>query len=289
MIGIIALLIALLLPGLTKAKQVALRTSCAAKLQQIMLAAQVHALDHGGYYPLAGTLPGFDAPHLDDTYGKKYDYFGYSNPPFPFELLPITMGLGLEMSYRGIRTIQSDDQCGAIETDDRNFIRQFLCPSQASSVSELTQTPMLYSGSYSPYAGEGFYAIYTEAQSYIFNEAVLGIDSISRLQGKASLVRQSSRTMFVADGLQGSNYNARYGSFQLGFGMATLYNISTTPPITVADAWTSSGLPTDKAGDNENFDVRRHQGKINIGFCDGHVESRNITSGDLATVFILAP
>jgi prepilin-type processing-associated H-X9-DG protein len=293
-IGIIALLIALLMPTLARAKQVAQRTSCAAKLQQIMLAAQIHVADHAGYYPLAGTLPGFDQPHLDDPNGHKYDYFGYSDPPFPASLMPITMSLGLEMSYRAIQNIQSDDQCGTMETDDHGFIRQFLCPSQANSVTELTQTPMLYAGTFqtpiSPWEAEQYTSIYWEAQSYIFNEAILGWDdSVSRLKGKASLVKQSSKTMFAADGLQGSNYNPRYGSVQLGFGMATLYNISQYPPVTMADAWTSSGLSTDKAGDNENFDIRRHQGKINVAFCDGHVESRNITSSDLASIFILAP
>jgi prepilin-type processing-associated H-X9-DG protein len=33
----------------------------------------------------------------------------------------------------------------------------------------------------------------------------------------------------------------------------------------------------------------RHTGRLNVAFCDGHVDNRAITAADLATVWIKAP
>ena len=51
-IGIIALLIAMLLPGLKKAKQQAQRVQCAANLKQLALASIMYANDNKGYHPV---------------------------------------------------------------------------------------------------------------------------------------------------------------------------------------------------------------------------------------------
>ena len=53
----------------------------------------------------------------------------------------------------------------------------------------------------------------------------------------------------------------------------------------MADALTADG----KAGDADNFDLKRHLGKINIAFCDGHVETRDISVKSLTGVYLLAP
>ena len=73
--------------------------------------------------------------------------------------------------------------------------------------------------------------------------------------------------------------------YTLGYGMSTFYNIAQYPPVTMADAYLENG----NAGDTENFDLIRHHGKINIAFCDGHVETRTISAADLQSVFLLAP
>jgi prepilin-type N-terminal cleavage/methylation domain-containing protein/prepilin-type processing-associated H-X9-DG protein len=303
--GVIAILIALLMPSLSTARQAAQRTMCVARLQQQMLAAHVHAVDHGGYYPLAGVLPGTQMPNaisagvpgiepqnLEDPNGSKYDYFSYPYADFQRMLAPITMSLATEMSYKNVLNVQSNDDATAAERDDKGFIKNFLCPSQAGSVSELTQLPMLYY--FFPDSGDQFTVWYTQAMSYVYNEAVLGwgdeepatyIDRFNRGHGRASAVRQPAKTMFVADGLGGGIYNWQRFPYITGQPMATVYNIIPDPPVTLADALTDDG----KAGDPENFDLRRHHGKINIGFCDGHVETRNITAGDLSGVFLLAP
>jgi len=301
-IGIIALLISILLPALSKAKELANRTACESKLKQIILAAQLHASDHQGYYPLVGVIPGQQPPDLDDTYSTKYSYY----PPDPTNginerfIAPITFALSLELSHRNVLNNSSNSYLDPEETDAQGFIKNFLCPSQGSSIDMYLQLPLLYVASAAS-DDNGLTVAYTEAMSYDFNEAICGwgdANTTGRLKGKVSLIRQPALTMFACDGLQGSVPEPRVplsGYWDTlpapPSGMAALYNIAASPnigslpPVTMADALTDDG----KAGDSDNFDQKRHMGKINIAFCDGHVESRNITVKDLIKVFLLAP
>ncbi len=289
-IGIIALLVAILLPSLNVARQAAQRTSCAAKLHSIMIAAQIHVYDHHGFYPLAGLLDKLQPDAFSDGGISHYDYFSYTEINGPNVLAPITMALATEMSYRNVLNVTDNPTQDSAETDPHGFIRHFLCPSQATTVSDLYTTPMLYSGTFPP----GWYVWYIEAQSYIYNEAIVGYDdAFARLRGRAGGVRQASATMFAADGLGGSNTNLRKSSFAIypnGLSMATVYNNTPNPPVTLADALTGRRVNgSTLAGDPENFDKLRHRGKMNIAFCDGHVETRDISAKDLTSVYIMAP
>jgi len=312
-IGIIALLISILMPSLGIARQAAQRVSCSAKLHSMMLAAHNHAMEHKGFYPLAGVLPGIQPPDLYDTYGVKYSYLSYNFYGETRMIAPITIALSSEMTYGAGILAKSNNAIGAAETDDAGFIKNFICPGQAGSVSELNQTyrilanspvlPELYLG-VDKQTGNGTY--YTEALSYIFNEAVVGwgstIDSPSgRLRGNTAQIHQPSLTMFAADGFGASISDGRTDlPFATGAPILTVYNAltssgaSVSPTMTLADAWKQS-TQVKLAGDTVCFDRRRHRGKINIAFCDGHVDSRNITNStgtdcpDLKTVYLLAP
>jgi len=289
-VGILALLISLLMPSLSVARQSAQRISCAARLNQQILAAKILEANHKGYYPLVGVLPGIQPQDLDDTYATKYEYLSYPFAGYTRMIAPVTIALAVEMSDRTGVAAVSNNQVGNVETDGRGFIKNFLCPSQAASVSDLTQLPELYIAI--PSTGAPI-CWYTEAMSYIYNEAVLGwgdSDIYGRLKGCSSQIRQQSRTMFAADGLGGviSGTPNRYQSITWT-PMATVYNIRTTPPVTLADALKGNGSGVGNAGDYANFDKHRHQGKINIAFFDGHVETRNITGNDLSSVYLLAP
>jgi prepilin-type processing-associated H-X9-DG protein/prepilin-type N-terminal cleavage/methylation domain-containing protein len=298
-IGIIAVLIALLLPTLGRARQQAQRTACAAKLHNILIAAQNHSIDHKGFYPITGVLPGQQPPDFDDFYSYKYSYLSYDYAKEKRMIAPITIALASEMTYGKALLATSNDGIGVAETDDGSYIKNYICPSEAAAVSELNQVstvlPMIHLG-FDSITQEGIY--YTEAQSYVFNEGVLGWgrlgdDPSGRLRGRVAGIRQASRTMFVADGMGGSIYRNDMPFFT-GHPMTTIYNtLSDSAQVdgpvssscTLADALTNDGL----AGDSNNFDLIRHRGKINIGFCDGHVETRYITASDLSSVFILAP
>jgi prepilin-type processing-associated H-X9-DG protein/prepilin-type N-terminal cleavage/methylation domain-containing protein len=280
-IGIIALLIGILLPALNKARQAAQRTACATKLQQIMVAANIHLAEHKGYYPLAGELTGSTPSALSDTYCTRYSYFGWDQLPSLGSndiriLAPIIWALGADMGYPKLLSITSNTQNGAYGGDTNGVQRNFVCPSQAANANELPQTCWLYTGGI-----VGFSA----SLSYVFNEAVLGYDDThSRLRGEAALIKQPARTMFAADGLGGSvrtRINGTYkeingsGTALVSYPNLTIWNNQSFAPVTLSDAITKRKNSVNQliAGDPDNFDQIRHHGKMNIAFCDGHVES----------------
>jgi len=301
-IGIIALLIAFLMPALGHAKQQAVRTACAAKLQQIMVAAQLHRMDHQDYYPLAGVLPGIEPELLDDPYAVKYDYFSNQDiagsiinhqAAIHRRLAPITDALAYEMRYRDMMMASSNAAEIQLMYDPKSFIRNFMCPGQANDFGELApQAPPAASFLYYTSNGSEGMQYYSEPMSYVWNEAILGWNGnvdLGRLQGLASQVRQPSLTMFAADGLHGA-----LGTEIAGYGAFTLENLTKKPPVTMADAllgatgnWSPSA--TILAADPACFDTKRHHGIINVAFCDGHVEARQINSRDLAKIYLLAP
>jgi prepilin-type processing-associated H-X9-DG protein/prepilin-type N-terminal cleavage/methylation domain-containing protein len=319
-IGIIALLIAILLPALAAARQTAQRAACAAKLQQIMIAANIHAVDHKGYWPLAGFLYGSGSltgpAGLGDAYTSHYSYFGFqdiaaSNGGDERILASITIALGSEMGYPKLLTYDTNAQEGPALADHNGVMRHFLCPSQASSPEELQQLCWLYAGQFN-----GTYGVGDTAQlSYVFNEGVLGFnDNFGRLRGQVARIKQPSKTFFAADGLAGSpgsRTTANWTSisnppqnFPPPWGFATIYN---SQPVTAN--WsggislndclavrTNPKTGTKLGGDAVSFDVIRHRRKMNIAFCDGHVESRDIpdlvknpANTGLSDVYILAP
>jgi prepilin-type N-terminal cleavage/methylation domain-containing protein/prepilin-type processing-associated H-X9-DG protein len=311
-IGIIALLIAILLPALNRARQISLRTQCAAKLQQIMVAANVHRADHADYYPLAGILTGGQPDELDDSNCQKYDYrdtdpnSGYNAPSWVTRAMaPITVSLGSEMGFK--RNLYfTHAQTFSNTLDNAGLTRCFQCPAADLDVqgfysgTDTTQFIHILNWPGSDTDGQYSYAVNT-LSSYVFNEVVLGFnDQYGRLRGHASQVKQSARTMFAADGIGDDGYT----EFRLnenpffGFGMLTLYNNFPGPngnlpgsaAITLADIINQkqvSGNPV--AGNPQCFDAKRHQKMINIAFCDGHVETRTINANDLQKVFLFPP
>ena len=70
-IGIIAVLISLLLPALSKAKRQALIVSELSNMRQVGLAVHMYANDHKGRVPAAGVYPGWH----DSVRGRLYGYY----------------------------------------------------------------------------------------------------------------------------------------------------------------------------------------------------------------------
>jgi prepilin-type processing-associated H-X9-DG protein/prepilin-type N-terminal cleavage/methylation domain-containing protein len=307
-IGIIALLISILLPALNRARQAAQRTACAARLQQIMIAANLHRTEHRDYYPLAGVLTGAQPQELDDNDTIHYDYLpaavgGYVAPVGMSSVLaPINISLATEMGYKWLLTQSAAQQVTNLN-DPTGFSRSFLCPSQADNALELqtleSWNPALYITMYpGPPASSAYNYIQRGAISYVFNEFVLGFsDKYGRLRGHATQVHQPSRTFFACDGIGDDGFSlVRAETKSLPSPVPGLYTIYNSNPIsspnqlnggviTLGDIISNNGL----GGTAMCFDARRHQKKMNIAFCDGHVETRNVTANDLQGVFLLPP
>src|SRR6201995_3209712 len=74
-IAIIALLISILLPTLSRAREAANSLKCQAQQRQIVQAMMMHAIEHRGYMPLIGwPRQGMDPASLEDSLRQRYDY-----------------------------------------------------------------------------------------------------------------------------------------------------------------------------------------------------------------------
>ena len=55
--------------------------------------------------------------------------------------------------------------------------------------------------------------------------------------------------------------------------------------LQLGDAFAGNGRVDHK----DSFDMKRHGGRINVGFADGHVETFMLTQKDLDRVYIVPP
>ena len=267
-IGIIALLIGILLPALSKAREQARLIKCASNLKQIVIASMLHAQDHHGYFPMAGVVwPSPDSPlgtatpdGLNDSYRTKYDYY----PETAGTLRPFPMQMALAPYYGAkVRT----DSLADVQADISTGLCQslFTCPDD---------NHQLNGASNSDYTGwVGVRAL----NSYDYSEEPLGWQAIlsnmspgyHRLHANTNLIPRQSENFYMCDGLSrtdGTDYlQGLAGDQQYNQSMAAVY-------------LNSEGAHTGV------LDVNRHRGKINISFFDGHVQTYTINAADMGHV-----
>ena len=271
-IGIIALLIAILLPTLAAARRQANTVKCAANLRQITLAAVLHTSDHQGFFPFSGKCYSsvgtqISPVALDDTYQLKYDYYN-AGSAVTTSLLVLDMPAALAKQLNGhVRTDSAPD----VITDVNAGIcsKVFTCPDD----SELTQGCTIETSS------TGYIGLITN-NSYDFNEDVLGHegsdpanDNGYRLCGNVKRVKRPSEVMFLADGLPRTNAT---GPIKAMVSYASVTNVTR---YTLGDVYGNyDGLH------NGVFDLKRHGRKINVAFLDGHVQTFALPKIDPANI-----
>jgi len=280
-IGIIALLIALLMPAVVRAQQQAARVACLARLRAIGQAEQHFAVDHlnhlqmGGWYysnrwpnaqiPNAG--PADSGGHsatpqaLHDTAEKNFVYYTDNGIKRP---APITAALA---QYLGVKVDLSSRQGLIASLDGDQMKAMFRCPalSAKQDLSGLTQRDDADKWTAPP-----------EFSAYVFNEALVGMrspqDTLGNLPPMANLarVRSSSSVMFAMDGRP---RNQDTDNWLMAFDKAptdTLYDFQQN---TLEGGW-----------GKQTFDHERHQGTMNVLFVDGHAENISMAPGGLKTV-----
>lgn len=299
-IGIIAVLMAILLPALNRAREAAKSLNCESNLRQIGEALLMHANDHRQYMPLAGAQyagpnqSSVDiASNLGDATQQKYDYFldagakdasgNVVGGPHP---LSLPAALGSYLSGQRVRTDNSTD----VETDVINGPLQtiFTCPSDEPTLMELSSdlghwvTDNVGSSwltGYSSYIDNSEAFSYTKLNST--NPA--HITGHSRAAGFIPAMAYPSQTVLLCDGLKGGSGDSNFEFYVHA------------SPGTMADAYNATNGGIGPAA----FDLLRHRGRINVLFLDGHVDNLAIlnsdgtttgpgisASGDLANVYV---
>src|SRR5687768_14384088 len=144
-IGIIAILIALLLPALVRARASAKSLACQSNLRQIHTAAMQRSIERGGYIQVAGLMNGVaevTPAALSDPEERRYLWFDDESGRRP---APLQAALA---PYLGNRDIRLDSRQNMLADIDQGVLRKiFTCPSQQ----EVPQGIMI--------AGQGFDAM----------------------------------------------------------------------------------------------------------------------------------
>ena len=269
-IGVIGVLVGILLPALAAARRAAQSVKCLNNLRQVATGALIHSQRHKGFYPLAGHLqaPGARPADLRDPERVRYTY--YEPPNSSYFLASFHGAIGaLFGNQRGLDEFTFNAQVAA-ENDPEGFLRMFYCPSDLSRPEEMTYAWVYYAND-----GAGWYL----RQSYVVNEAFLGWDDArDRRRGNVNRIAKPSQVFLAMDGRTGGPAR-RVGNMSF----ATITNKTSLGPVTLADALAGNA----RAGDPQNFDLRRHRTRVNIGFLDGHAETLPIEAGKLRSVLIL--
>ena len=261
-IGIIGMLIAILLPTLSGARERARQLKCLATLRAISQAAELHVLNHNGYLPAAGhhwNLVGDELTPkgLGDDLARRYTYYTDDGTQRP---VPITVAFALQMGLDIRRGSRAD-----LEADlNRAALRErFACPSQIEPMRGISQI------------GPGWVSP-KEYSSYVFNEALMGRREFQAgrsdpILGNIAKVRHASQVFLAADGRPRGGLEGE------------VIDIPNT------DDHESLGTFVERATWGPEFargplDYPRHGYRINAVFVDGHGETFYMTDGGLRAI-----
>ncbi len=249
-VGIIAILIGLLMPAMMRARAAAKSLVCQSNLRQIMQAALTRSVEHRGYVQIAGATNGisFVSPeNLDDAEQKRYTWYtdaGFLRPaPLQAALAP----------YLGNRNVRTDNPENMLADIDQGVVKKvFVCPAQFEP-----QPGIMISGG-------GWFAP-SVPTSYAYNEGLMGFEGFSqhRLRGNLTKAHPAAEIVFMTDAVPRE---------ELGLGYIAWFP---TPEgrCTLAECYTNDNGSM-LAGMHSQFDMLRHPNfRMNVVFCDGHVEA----------------
>ncbi len=290
-IGIIALLLAILLPTLSKVRASAKLAQCASTQRSMGQILVLIANDHDGYMPLAGHVrvrspDGYGrglAPLVGDARRERYWYIKSPNPLSPATgEWPAPLQLPL-LEYATDPDVIPDDQFELIDwmRDRGTELSQTVlgCP-EASPDASPQQSAVLVLGNTT------IINSWPLPFHHAVNEGVFGFSSdlkAPRLRGHLSRVSNSSDRVLLGDAL------------------TDLFTVQTAAWIPSLEDLTDGGVgrvtladvldETDRVLPGLSLDGERHDGRMNILFADGHVETLRINNEVLSKAVLadLAP
>jgi prepilin-type processing-associated H-X9-DG protein len=238
-IGIIAVLMGILLPVLSKARQQATTVRCASNLRQLGTAWQMYASAHGGRI-VPGRMPRYNGAASTYDLGEGEEY-----RPRWYELL------GAQIKrYPTRNPIRIENDSWTISDE------LFLCP---AVIDWNNSRNYIYGYNYQ-FLGNarlkpnGSWINYVVMTTRIkAAETVMATDSLGTAAGKA----RSQRTGYYIDGTKDLFAPANKGW-------------ALDPPRLTA--LSDYADPQNRAPENRSGPDARHQRKLNAVFCDGHVE-----------------
>jgi prepilin-type N-terminal cleavage/methylation domain-containing protein/prepilin-type processing-associated H-X9-DG protein len=263
-IGIIALLISILLPALSKAKEQANMVKCLAQVRTLSQAAMLHAQDHKQHLPLAGLqwhIPSMTPNGLGDPGRSKFIYFQEGNNAFPVPLTAaLLIPLNVKFNLNSSTALQQDFQKEEIQ-------KYFRCPSDTVFDWGFTQRGPGYPSPAAP-PGTGLPGGFWERMSYTFNESVLGYRDWSTTTPRCNVtkVKRTAQVMLFGDG--------RPRSLSTGDRWFTIFD---------RENWTLYDYER-LSGYSRSFDRDRHRGRMNVVYVDGHADTIVLKRGDMEKV-----
>lgn len=298
-IGIIAVLIGILLPALNAARQQANLLKCASNQRQILAACQMHAATHKGYFPLAGEQylapftpsPDAAAIGLGDVARQRYTY-GYWKEGRATMPVAFVVAVAPLMGFKNLDFDDLKKLDLQLNDSEQGIWRMFMCPSTDSF------NKAVVSSASSTRVGQGTILGITSAgvpwhgsannTDFGFNEGALAFDfrpqlRTRRLAGNVAKFKSASQLMILSDANVGTT--PAYPGISIPNPWITFRpTIALNGAVTLGDAYTNNIA---KVIPNAQFDTKRHKGRINIAFADGHVETTRIEAGELNKVYLL--
>ena len=289
-IGIIALLISILLPALSKARDQANNIKCLSNVKQLTTASMMFANDHQGYMP---TCSDDQWAHANDPYQRKWLYrvsttSGGSVKDWPSMLMP----------YLGVK----DADMNTFQMNPQGQSRLFVCPSdiwqdgtQAAGykIFNNVTNPVNDPNGYFPIS-YGINADVACTVDYAANPQYGRFgknDSVSVYHGpgtglpldcKINRIFRPSETLLFAD--CGVRPQVAGANAPLDYSDSVYYTTNYTSSNSSIPAGQGNTLAaTQKCGWLAGrIPLARHKNKINIAFADGHAAS--IANGAFNTV-----
>jgi prepilin-type processing-associated H-X9-DG protein len=202
----------------------------------------------------------------------RYSYYTETNGLRP---MPTAAALS---RYLGVRTVRADNKTNMSADIDAGVLRKlFTCPTDINNLDSTLQGAQINAG-----VGAGFHQVLAW-NSYFHNAELFGWADLggpggsvdhSRARGKLSTMRRTSETMSMCDGAPSAS--------PFGGGLYEVYGAYRSN--TLAEAY----LGINGAGNSGSFSLKRHRGRINVLYLDGHVDNHIISAKGLSQVLLAA-